>query len=68
MSIPPHRRRSAKVTAIDRHAWEKTIRTPSYSQVTRPVYTTSRGRWRNYETRLEPVMETLAPHVERQGY
>ncbi len=56
------------VTAFDRHAREQTIRTPSYSQVSRPIYKTSVGRWRNYETQLQPVMATLAPHVERLGY
>ena len=56
------------VAAFHRHAREQTIRTPSYSQVSRPLYKTSVGRWRNYETQLEAVKKTLAPHVERLGY
>ncbi len=44
------------------------IDTPSYRQVSRPLYRSSIGRWRRYEEQLEPIRETLAPLVSRLGY
>lgn len=46
----------------------KVVQSPTYEQVTRPVYETSVGRWRNYERQLGPVLERLAPIVEALGY
>ena len=45
-----------------------TIRTPSYSQVTEPLYQRAADRWRRYETYLEGVLPRLAPFVTRLGY
>jgi hypothetical protein len=44
--------------------WESDNRptTASYDQVSRPVYTSSVGRWRRYERHLQPLVQTL---VER---
>mgnify|MGYP000844548298 CR=1 FL=1 len=44
------------------------IDTPSYSQVTRPIYTEARYRWRRYRRHLEPHLPLLAPHAARYGY
>ncbi len=35
------------------------VMTLSYDQVTKPIYTSSIGRWRNYERRLGPLFEAL---------
>ena len=41
--------------------WESsdTIRTASYDQASRPVYTSSIGRWKNYEPHLGPMIRVL---------
>ncbi|MCP4040692.1 MAG: sulfotransferase, partial [Gammaproteobacteria bacterium] len=44
------------------------IDTPSYYQVTQPVYRQAVYRWRRYRKQLEPVMEGLAPLVRDFGY
>ena len=42
---------------------QRTVATPSRWQVRQPVYTSSVGRWRNYERHLAPLRELL----EQQG-
>lgn len=44
------------------------INTPSYRQVTQPIYRSARYRWTRYRKHLEPVMPILAPHLEYFGY
>jgi hypothetical protein len=51
-----------------RRAQRKHVHSPTYEAVTRPVYTSSINRWRNYETQLQPCMEILQPYVEAFGY
>ncbi len=46
----------------------KIINTPSYEQVTEPIYQRASGRWTRYEKHLEPVRKKLDPWVERFGY
>ncbi len=51
------------------HARQRgSIRTPSYAQVTEPIYNRAAERWRRYEKYMEPVMPILQPHIERFGY
>ena len=42
--------------------------TPTYEDVTKPLYTRARGRWRNYEPWLGPHLRHLEPLVEALGY
>jgi tetratricopeptide (TPR) repeat protein len=56
------------VREYDRHARSHTILTPSYSQVTQPIYTTAKERWRRYEKHLAPVLPVLQPFIEHFGY
>ena len=44
------------------------IATPSYAQVTQPIYTSALDRWTRYRRHLTPVLPILAPWVERLGY
>jgi hypothetical protein len=44
------------------------IATPSYAQVTEPLYTRARGRWERYRAQMEPVLPILAPWCELMGY
>ncbi len=51
------------------HARQRgTISTPSYHQVTQPIYRTARYRWKRYASYLEPEMDTLRPFIKRFGY
>jgi tetratricopeptide (TPR) repeat protein len=44
------------------------IATPSYAQVSEPLYTRARGRWKRYRRQLEPVLPILAPWATEMGY
>ena len=44
------------------------IGTPSYHQVTQPIYREARYRWQRYRDQLAPVIETLGPYAEAFGY
>ena len=44
------------------------INTPSYNQVTQPLYSRACGRWRRYREPLAPVLPLLLPWAERFGY
>ena len=43
------------------HETEKMAATLSYDQVSQKMYTTSKGRWRNYEKHLGPLIDILEP-------
>jgi len=44
------------------------IKTPSYHQVTRPIYHEAMDRWRRYTDPLTPYLERLRPFAEAFGY
>ncbi|RME34024.1 MAG: sulfotransferase, partial [Gammaproteobacteria bacterium] len=43
------------------HESDRVVHTASTGQVRRPLYTSSVGRWRNYERHLGPLLEALGP-------
>jgi tetratricopeptide (TPR) repeat protein len=49
-------------------AQEKHVHSPTYEAVTKPVYSSSIGRWRRYRAQLEPCLSTLRPYIEALGY
>ena len=58
----------ARVLGFDEHARKKIVRSPTYADVTRPVYTRAVGRWQHYRKYLEPHLEKLEPFVKAFGY
>ncbi len=42
--------------------------TPSYGQVSKPIYRTSAERWKGYSQHLRPIMDRLRPFMVRFGY
>jgi tetratricopeptide (TPR) repeat protein len=46
----------------------KQLYSPTYQDVTRPVYTRSVARWQAYEKYLAPILKHLKPYCDRLGY
>jgi Tfp pilus assembly protein PilF len=59
---------NAGVLRFDEHAREKLVRSPTYADVTKPIFKTAVARWRNYQKYLEPHLEKLAPFAQTFGY
>ncbi len=47
---------------------KKQLYSPTYQDVTQPVYTRSVGRWRAYEKYLAPILPALEPYCRAFGY
>ncbi len=47
---------------------QKQLYSPTYQDVTRPVYARSVGRWRAYEKHLAPILPALEPYCRVFGY
>lgn len=59
---------NANVLGFDQHAREKVVRSPTYADVTQPVYKRAVGRWHHYQKYLEPHLAKLEPFVRAFGY
>jgi hypothetical protein len=46
----------------------KRVNSPSYEAVAQPIYTSSVGRWKNYEKYLEPALPTLEAFIREFDY
>ena len=44
------------------------IKTPSYDQVTRPIYTEASGRWKMYEKKISTIYPILKPWIKKFNY
>ncbi|MBL9162368.1 MAG: sulfotransferase [Planctomycetaceae bacterium] len=51
-----------------RRTEQKHVHSPTYEAVTKPIYASSIGRWRNYARQLEPVQKILQPYIDAFGY
>jgi Tfp pilus assembly protein PilF len=47
---------------------QKQLHSPTYQDVTRPLYASSIGRWRAYEKYLAPIMQTLEQYCRKFGF
>src|ERR1051326_361610 len=47
---------------------EKAVSSPTYEAVSKPLYTSAIGRWKNYHKYLEPVLPILQPFIQAFGY
>jgi hypothetical protein len=45
----------------------KAVSSPTYEAVSRPLYTSAIGRWRNYRKYIEPCLEVLQPCIKAFG-
>jgi tetratricopeptide (TPR) repeat protein len=57
-----------EVLAYRERGDRKIVLSPTYEEVARPVFTTSVGRWQNYERQLAPELARLASVVKALGY
>ena len=48
------------------HESKRKVATASHAQVTRPLYASSIGRWRNYRRELQPLIDSLDPQLKPQ--
>ncbi len=46
----------------------RTVRTPSYRQIARPIYQSSGGRWRNYQKQIAAFQGELQPYLQTFEY
>lgn len=54
---------------FDRHAKKRgLINTPSYSQVTQPIYQSSVNRWLRYKQYFEPFIDDIRPYLKCFSY
>ena len=44
------------------------VNTPSYNQVTKPIYTKSVSRWKNYEKQTSKIYPVLENWIKKFGY
>ena len=56
------------VLRFDEHARKKLVRSPTYADVTKPVFKGAIGRWRNYQKYLDPWTDKLQPFLDSFGY
>ena len=47
---------------------QKSIKTPSHSQVIKGIYTSAKYRWKNYERHLSQFDPNIRPWIEAYGY
>ncbi len=53
------------INRFDEHALTRgKIKTPSYNQVTKPIYKNAISRWHNYKRQLEPFLNKLKLFIE----
>jgi tetratricopeptide (TPR) repeat protein len=57
-----------RVMRFHEHASSKIVRSPTFAEVTKPLYRASIGRWKNYQKYFEPHLARLTPLLRTLGY
>jgi tetratricopeptide (TPR) repeat protein len=57
-----------RVLRFNEHASAKLVRSPTFAEVTKPLYRSSVGRWKNYQKYFEPHLSKLTPLLRTFGY
>ncbi len=57
-----------RVLRFNEHAQTRTICSPTYAEVTKPVFQTAIGRWQRYQKYFEQYLAHLAPTLRALGY
>jgi tetratricopeptide (TPR) repeat protein len=57
-----------RVLRFHEHAQQKVVRSPTYADVTKPVFKRAVGRWHHYQKYLEPHLAKLEPFAKAFGY
>lgn len=57
-----------RVLRFHETASSKIVRSPTYVEVTKPIFKSSMGRWKNYQKYFEPHLAKLAPFLQAFGY
>lgn len=63
-----HLTRDKATNNFYQQAADRVISTPSYQDVTSPVYQRAAGRWQHYSRQLEPYFSKLEPYIQSFGY
>jgi thioredoxin-like negative regulator of GroEL len=59
---------SAEVLEYRERLKTKAVASPTYEAVSKPLYSSAIGRWRNYEKFVEPCLNVLGPCIKALGY
>jgi tetratricopeptide (TPR) repeat protein len=57
-----------RVLRFNEHASTKVVRSPTFAEVTKPLYRDSVGRWKKYQKHFEPHLPKLEPLLRAFGY
>jgi len=59
---------TAEAHNFHKHAANKFIASPSFNQVSQPLYSSSLVRWKQYSSEFEPVIKQLQPFIDAFNY
>jgi Flp pilus assembly protein TadD len=57
-----------RVLRFNEYAQKKIVRSPTYADVAKPIFTRAMGRWHKYEKYFEPHLAKLEPFLKAFGY
>jgi tetratricopeptide (TPR) repeat protein len=57
-----------RVMKFNEHVKDKIVRSPTFAEVTKPIYKTSLNRWQKYQKHFDPHMKKFEPYLRAFGY